>query len=201
MNASPRLLFASILPFLGAVALLIADADNRVPALLMAVVGVAAVWLAESGQQKPTGFGRLAKALNQVRQGAVFDEPPDDAAAGELRCFAELEKLHHSIDEKLTGLRSEVDQVTSKLKDVETSGSSQALIKVRALSASVAPELRRLQTDISDRANAAERALVQSQQLADGFHGCYANRECSRAPRKRVAQRSCRCRRPAIKWP
>jgi methyl-accepting chemotaxis protein len=170
MNASPRLLFASILPFLGAVALLLADADNRIPALLMAVVGVAAVWLAESGQQKPTGFGRITKALNLVRQGGTFEEPPEDAAPGELRCFAELEKLQHAFDERVTTLRSELDQVTAKLKEVEATGGSQALTRLRTLSTSVTGELRRLQADISDRSNAAERALAQSQLLADGFH-------------------------------
>jgi methyl-accepting chemotaxis protein len=168
MNATPRLLVASVLPFLSAVVLLIIDAEARVPALVMALVGVGAVWLGAVGQPKPT-YTRLAKALSTVRQGGTIEEAPEDAAPGELRCFSELEKLESNYTKQLNELRDSLTSANGRLQALEKSGGSEVIAKVVSVVGDVVPQLRTLQTEVTERASNAERAVTQAKSLADGL--------------------------------
>lgn len=168
MNATPRLLVASILPFLSAVILLILDSEARVPALVMALVGVAAVWLGAAGQPKPT-YSRLAKALSSARQGAVIEEAPEDATPGELRCFTELEKLSTTYEKQLTELRETLATSSVRLQNLERTGGTEIVAKVSGVLGDVVPQLRSLQTEVTERASTAERSVTQAKTLADGL--------------------------------
>jgi methyl-accepting chemotaxis protein len=168
MNASPRLLIASVLPFLGAVVLLLLDPDARVPALVMALVGVGAVWLGAMGQPKPT-YSRFARALVAVRQGGTIEEAPEDASPGELRCYSELEKLAATYSTQVTELRETLNQTSTRLQSLERTGGTEVVAKVTALVGEVVPQLRALQSEVADRAGAAERAIGQAKNLADGL--------------------------------
>lgn len=168
MNATPRLLVASVLPFLSAVILLIVDADVRVPALVMALVGVGAVWLGAMGQSQPT-YSRLAKALSSVRQGGELQDVPEDAAPGELRCFSELEKLTTTYAKQVDELRESLNSANARLGHIERTGGGEVLSKVNAMLGEVVPQLRTLQVEVTERAENAERAVVQAKSLADGL--------------------------------
>lgn len=168
MNATSRLLVASILPLLGAVVLLLLDPDARVPALVMALIGVGAVWLAAMGQPKPA-YARFARALSSVRQGGAVEEAPEDAGPSELRCYSELEKLATSYATQLTELRETVSETTSRLQTLERTGGTELVLKVNTMIGDVLPQLRTLQTEVADRASSAERAIGQAKHLADGL--------------------------------
>lgn len=168
MNATTRLLIASVLPFLGAVVLLILDPESRVPAVMMALIGLAAAWLAGMGQPKPS-YARFARAISAVRQGNSFEEPPEDTSPSELRCYSELEKLADNYNAQITQLRDELGETTQRLTSLERVGGLELVNRVNALVAEALPQLRGLESKIADRAELAERAISQANSLADGL--------------------------------
>ena len=169
MNFASRQLVASVLPFLCAFGLLLIEPDFKLPALVMSVAALIAVWLVVSGQQTTTAYGRLAKALGRLRQGESLGEVPEDAPVGELRCYGELEKLAQAMEGQQTNLRQRLNDAENKLAEIEAAGGLESASKLESLAQQLNLELQQFETNLLENAVLSEQAAHQTHELASGL--------------------------------
>jgi methyl-accepting chemotaxis protein len=163
-SVSPRLLLALLAPLLIAFALVSLEPRYNLPAAAMALVAIAAVWVAAQGSDViAKALDRLQRAARNIRTGVPAEEPPENALQSEQRAFAELEKLAQELAARLALVeaeRSKAAQLEAQLATrgesrVEASGSRfNSLLEVLF---SVEQSIENLRRGLADQAELGEQ--------------------------------------------
>ena len=109
-SVSPRLLASLAAPVLGAFVLVGVESDFKWPAWIMAVISLAAIWIASAvGRGDETPWVRLNAAIRSLREGNAVDDLPPDASPQEARAVTELEKLASTLETARTRVQADLD--------------------------------------------------------------------------------------------
>jgi methyl-accepting chemotaxis protein len=165
---SPRILLALLAPVGVALALVSVDATHNLPATVMAVAALSAVWFAATGNP-PTNTVALADAIAEVASGKAPRAVPD-AASTELRELWQALNLIHAQGQKA---REDLQEAKSAL-ETRPAG-SELDDETREQLASVGNELKQALLKLTESADGQQRhgeqASKHTRELASALSG------------------------------
>jgi methyl-accepting chemotaxis protein len=164
---TPRLLLALLAPVLIAFALIGVEPRYNVPAVIMAIAALGAVFAASQGTEVFTkAFERLQRAVRSVRNGTLPEEPPESGPRGEHRTFAELEKLAHDFSAKVSQYEAE----RTKAAQLEAELTRRGEIKPEAPNNARYNDLLDVLFSIEQSIESLRRGLTEQSELGEQVH-------------------------------
>ncbi|HEX2732550.1 MAG TPA: methyl-accepting chemotaxis protein [Polyangiaceae bacterium] len=163
MNAlSPRTLLAFFVPVGATLALISMDPSYRLPAWIMAVVSLAAVWLAAAGGQSPTHWTDLSQALRAVPSGKSLPPLPETAPVAVQRAWRELERLSESLQQREAEAAANEQRLKGLLETAQREAQANAGLGREGIS-----RLRSLDQRLQESVDEIQRASTSQQEVGE----------------------------------